>query len=41
MEGIVMIDYAVPSGKPAEEIVKAIEEEKKICDSLTDWPDPD
>lgn len=36
-----MIDYAVPSGKTAEEIEKAIEEEKNICNSLTDWPDPD
>ena len=36
-----MIDYAVPRGKTAGEIDKAIEEEKKICNSLTDWPDPD
>lgn len=41
MGGIKMIDYAVPSGKTAEEIEKEIEEEKKISDSLTDWPDPD
>lgn len=36
-----MIDHAVPSSLSPEEIEKAIEEEKKICDALTDWPDPD
>ena len=41
MEGIVVIDYAVPSGKSADEIEKEIETEKKICASLTEWPDPD
>lgn len=36
-----MIDYAVKSGLSLEEIEKAIAEEKKISDSLTDWPDVD
>ena len=36
-----MIDYAVPSGLSPEENEKAIEREKKICETLTDWPNPD
>ena len=36
-----MIDYAVPTGLPPEELIKAIEEERKICDTLREWPNPD
>ena len=36
-----MIDYAVPTGLSPEELEKAIEQEKKVCDALTEWPEVD